>query len=282
MGFAWIQYKVEKDFTSEKNAQKAMDTSVIPGILGPDGAIYIVDDHHTSCALDFSGFASTTVTMNIICDKRNTDIDTFWDYLSTHNLAYLAAHPNEQPNKLPLQITYSDLPKTFSFTTSETTFNDDPWRAMAAFSRKVTSAPAPAPSCSSSDNKYCERCMYRGCVDGYQQSGTGVAFFEFRWAYFMNDATYFSTSFWPSESARSDFQAAYEALGDVMGKYDTSQWLTTAALVVSLCRAETSSQYVLPVSLFPLTYSTTSTLPGYYDGYVKLAGDPDCDAPICS
>ena len=198
-----------------------MDSGYTPGVIGPGGFIYVVDDHHTLCALDYSGYSSTSVTVNIICDKRDLSTDDFWSYMASHNLAYLAAHPAGEPNALPTAILSDALPKTFSFNSKTIVFSDDPWRALVGFSRKVTSAGAeyrnfilysradvttyyyyyvasPAPSCSGSDDKYCERCMFRGCVDGYQTSGGGVAYFEFRWAYYINDATYYNTSYWPS------------------------------------------------------------------------------------
>lgn len=278
MGYAWIQYKVEKSFTSSKEAQKEMDSGTIPAIIGPGNFFFIVDDHHTLCALDYSGYSSTSVTLDVICDKRNLSIDAFWEYMAGNDLAYLGAHPTNEPDSLPISISYSQLPQSFSFTKSYISFSDDPWRSMAGFSRKVTAAAAPAPSCSSSDNKYCERCMFRGCEDGYKTSGGGVSYFEFRWSYFMNDATFYATSYWPSPEALSAFLKAYQALsGSQMGKYNTDDWFTAANQVVSLCRSAATAAYVVPKKLYP----GSSTLPGYYSGYTKLPADPDCSSPVC-
>jgi len=284
VGFAWIQYKLNKSFTSAKDAQNTIDDNEVPGIIGPDNYIYVVDDHHTLCALDYSGYSSTSVTFNIICDKRGQSLDEFWSYMTSHNLAYTAAHPDGKPNDLPIAISYTLLPTSFAFTAAYISFNDDPWRSIAGFSRKVTSAAAPAPSCTSGvDDKYCERCMYRGCVDGFQSSGGGVAYFEFRWAYYMNDATFHNTSYWPSASALQAFQSAYNTAAGVypavMGKVNTDEWFAAADLVVSLCRAETTGSYQVPVGVFP--ESNSYLLPGYFSGYVKLAADPDCALPLC-
>eukprot|EP01036_Dinobryon_divergens_P033729 gene33729-43589_t len=279
VGFAWVQYKVNKSFSSSKDAQKEMDSGYTPGVIGPDGFIYVVDDHHTLCALDYSGYSSTSVTVNIICDKRDLSLDDFWSYMASHNLAYLAAHPAGEPNALPTAILWDALPKSFSFNSKTIVFTNDPWRALMGFSRKVTNAASPAPSCSGSDDKYCERCMFRGCVDGYQTSGGGVAFFEFRWAYYINDATFYNTSYWPSKDEYASFQTAYKALGDsVMGKINTDQWFDAADKVIALCRATSTAAYVVPPNLYP----SSTTLPGYYSGYVKLSADPDCASPQCA
>jgi hypothetical protein len=256
-----------------------MDAGPTPAVIGPGPAIYIVDDHHTLCGLDYSGYVDTSVTFNILCDMRDVSVEIFWEELERQNLAYLVSHPKGNNNGLPIQITYNELPNTFSFNSTLRTLSDDPWRSLAGYSRKVQDAAAPAPSCSSSDSKYCERCMYRGCVDGYQKSGGGVAYFEFRWAYFMNDAAFYTTSLWPSTAEKDSFLQAYSALPEsVMGKVNTSSWLNTASLVISLCRASSAGSYRLSTAMFP----GTDKLPGYMQGYVKLADDPSCSAPTCA
>jgi len=277
VGYAWIQYKLDKDFTSETDAQAALDDSATPAVIGPGPAIYIVDDHHTLCSLDFSGYEDLKAAMNILCDMRNYSTSDFWATLSSQNLAYLASHPKDKPNELPVSISYKEMPTRFSFTKDDKSLSDDPWRSLAGYSRKVQSAPTPAPSCSGNDSKYCERCMYRGCVDGYQSSGAGVAFFEFRWAYFMNDVTYYSTEYWPSLDSYSKFKSSYVALPlSEVGKVDTSDWMNTAELAISLCRASSASKYFLPSAIF-----AEKPLPGYYEGYVKLEDDPNCAAQVC-
>lgn len=274
VGYAWIQHKLENDYTSAASAQAAMDAGPVPAVIGPGPSIYIVDDHHSSCALDFSGFDDTTVTFAILCDLRTTVEDEFWNILQKQNLAYLAAHM-DTTNSLPVQISWKQLPNRFSFTASDQTLSDDPWRSLAGYSRKVEHPPH-APACS--DSKYCERCMFRGCGDGFQKSGHGVAYFEFRWAYFMNDATYHTPSWWASESDRQVFLKLYEALPvSVVGKVDTSDWMKVAENVISLCRANTTGEYKLDTVLYP----GTTNLPGYVSGYVPLPDDPSCLAPTC-
>jgi len=272
-----------------------MDESATPAVIGPGPAIYIVDDHHTLSALDYSGYSDTTVTITILCDKRNLSASVFWSSMNNQNLAYLAAHPAGQPNVLPKEIPYTAIPTTFSFTKTIKSFADDPWRSLAGYSRKVQSAASPAPTCSSSskddDSKYCERCMYRGCVDGYEKSGSGVAYFEFRWSYFMNAACYDdnnnSNSYWPSVEEYHAFMLRYTALpydnnNEVFTSSNTIAWMDCASYIVNLCRSDSVSKYILPTVLYPpLPNDSTNTLPGYFAGYTKLPNDPDCSLPVC-
>ena len=87
-----------------------MDSSVTPVVLGPGPAMYIVDDHHTLSALDYSGYSDTKVTLNIICDKRSVAVEEFWRSLQSENLAYLAAHPVGKPDVLPLSLIHISEP----------------------------------------------------------------------------------------------------------------------------------------------------------------------------
>jgi len=275
VGYAWIAYKLNKDFTSSSDAQKQMDGSITPAVLGPGPAIYIVDDHHTLSALDYSGYLDTKVTLNIICDKRSVSIDEFWKSLQNEDLAYLAAHPIDKPDVLPMPITHSQLPSTFSFTSSNKSMSDDPWRSLAGYSRKVNALSPPAQTCTKSDDSHCERCMFRGCSG----SGAGVSYFEFRWSYFMNDATFYNTKYWASASDLNSFKTLYAGLGSSVpvSKVDVSQWESAAVYVIPLCRSAASGSYSLPSTIFP----GSSALPGDVSGYGKLSKDPDCSAPTC-
>ena len=51
VGYAWIGYKLEKDFSSLSQAEETITGAITPAVLGPEGKFYIVDDHHTLCAL---------------------------------------------------------------------------------------------------------------------------------------------------------------------------------------------------------------------------------------
>lgn len=277
VGFAWIKYKLDNKFTTATKAQKEMDAGATPAVLGPDNFIYVIDDHHTLCSLDYSGF-DCSVSVNIICDLRKMTMAEFWQYMDTTHKVYLGAHPSNDSNALPIPISPNDLPSQFSFTKSLISFRDDPWRSLAGYSRKVTVAAKPAPSCPSTSEN-CERCFFRGCVDGYETKGPGVPFFEFRWAYFMNLVTFFDVSYWPSKKDYDAFKAAYIALPQSnVEASNPDDWIEAASLIISLCRAESTGAYLLPEDVFHIA---SYKLPGYTSGYELLDDDPSCDSPIC-
>lgn len=154
VGFAWVQHKTE-DFDSKSNTQSEMDDTIIPCVIGPDNFYYVVDHHHELSALDYSGYNDVTVTVNVICDKRTVSMDDFWKQLEEKNLVYLGAHPNGNYNQLPEAILPSSLPSYFSFTPEDKVFRDDPWRALASFTRKVNNAYLDSSDCKSTNTKEC-------------------------------------------------------------------------------------------------------------------------------
>ena len=279
VGYSWIQYKLDSDFTSENNAQNEINKSIIPGVLGPNNKIYIVDDHHTLCALDYSGYDTVSVTFNILCDKRDLSESIFWSEMNKGNLAFLLSHPKNEPNSQYIQINYNQLPKTFSFTSSLISFEDDPWRSLSGFSRKVEEAAPPAPTCNSNSDKYCERCFYRGCLDGSSSSGPSVPYFEFLLLYFMIDATFYNNNLWPSLTEYKDFYQSYSELQiSIMGNVNILKWQNVATKVISLCRSSSVATYNISKEYFP---TSSGNLPGYVVGYIPLPSDPTCDQPTC-
>ncbi len=288
VGYGWIKLKLEKDYKTAKDAEK--NTKVAPAVVGPspDGPrFYIVDDHHTLCALDYSGHEDITVVFDILCDKRDWSDDHFWESLANQNLAYLGAHPTDAHGShpiqgLPLKIHWSDVPKHFSFTKKEKSLADDPWRSLAGYSRKVENDVCPK------ENPRCMRCMYRGCKNGYSTSKTdnGVAFFEFRWAYFMTVATYYSpNNYWSDMDDFHSFIKAFDKVYNVqdVDEINTANWQNAAAAVVPLCRSENAGKYELPSDIYALLPGTTkNTLPGYYAGDFNIPADPECASPSCA
>eukprot|EP01035_Chromulina_nebulosa_P019984 gene19984-25954_t len=261
-----------------------MDASPSPAVIAPNNKFYIVDDHHTISALDYSDYDSVSVTINIICDKRNlTSMDAFWVQMVDEQLVLLLSRDETSPNALPTAIVSSNLPSSFTFTKSSKSFSDDPWRSLAGYSRKVTKVDkvnSKAVECS--DNKYCQRCFYRGCGDGHQSSGDGVPFFEFKWGYYLSYASYHDSSYWPSQSDYNNFIKHYNSLSDQisvrnLNEIDTDKWLKAASYLISLCRAVSTGGYQLPSDLF----DNSNSLPGYTSGYTQLAKDPDCSSPTC-
>jgi hypothetical protein len=102
VGYAWIAEKVQKDFTDANSAQQQMNDKVTPVIIGPNNAFYMVDDHHNCASLDFSGYVDTIVTVNVTCDKRGINMQSFWQQLITNNLVYLGTHPSGIRTCIPL------------------------------------------------------------------------------------------------------------------------------------------------------------------------------------
>lgn len=285
VGYAWIRYKIEKDFVHESMAQSAMDgDGAIPAVIGPGPAIYVVDDHHTLSALDYSGFDDVSVTFNVICDHRTMSTEDFWDFMRSNHFAYLAAHPHNEPNSMPAPVSYLDLPARFSFTSKDAVFADDPWRSLAGYSRKLTSEKCPK------DAAYCLRCMYRGCgAEGKGQVGAGVYYFEFQWSYFFNDASYnkedgsAAKQYWPTAQDHSIFVDSYIALPphnvSTLSAIDVAAWMTAASNLFPLCRAENTPKYRLPRSIYG---TDDKALPGVVTGsLVQLPDDPTCDASFC-
>merc|ERR1719421_2044867 len=122
---------------------------------------------------------------------------------------------------------------------------------------------------------YCLRCMYRGCEQEGSAASKTEAFFEFRWAGFMNNASFYATPLWgkvPLE-AKTDTSAAglagflkvYNKLGNdklypgssAIEKVDIDAWMQAASILIELCR-------------FSDLDGTKDDLPGAVDGYTKL------------
>ena len=76
LGYAWVQHKLDDDFGSLSDAEDDLEDS-IPAVLGPNDKFYVTDSHHTLAALDLSGY-DVLVTLNVICDWREYDLETFW------------------------------------------------------------------------------------------------------------------------------------------------------------------------------------------------------------
>ena len=187
VGWAWVQRKLDKDFSSKSDAQDEMDDLPIPTVLGPGNLLYAVDSHHTMTALDLSGYDDTKVIVDVLCDLRALSIEEFWQEMQERNWVYLISAP-ESRSSLPTPISPDDLPQEFS---SELMANDY-YRSLSAFVRKVQNH-----TCDSSD-EYCQRCYDRVC----SEDGGGIPFFEFRWGYFFNDATFGASGGWASEEDR--------------------------------------------------------------------------------
>jgi len=262
VGYAWIQRKLDKDFTSKSKAQSSMDDDWIPFVLGPGDVPWMVDGHHTALALEKSGYSSTMVTLVKVCDWAQFSFAEFERKMVEVGFAYVLTRPSNQPNALPEPVGLDSIPPTIVQLT------DDPWRALAGFARKIE-----LPACKSS-NKYCLRAYERPCMTG----GKPLPFFEFRWAYFLNVA-YTDDSLWPSASDAQAFRSRYNALPpSQIGKVDVQEWITATETLQVLCRGARAGSYLLP------NYDAfEGVLPGYVSGVTTQIPqpDPDCPPPTC-
>ena len=87
-----------------------------------------------------------------------------------------------------------------------------------------------------------------------------MPFFEFRWAYFFNDAA-FSSFLWDNQTAFSRFKAIFPAA--LSDPSDNDKWRALAVPMVYLARGTAAAQYRVPGSM--------GTLAGALPGWLKPA-----------
>lgn len=295
IGYAWVEKKLRKYYRDEDDAQERLDEVLIPAILGPSaansssaaGAFFIVDHHHELAALDYSGFDDVSVTVEVLCDLRHVGEAQFWRFMEERQLVFLLAHPADKPNALPVHIPPAEIPTYFAFTEEHKAFSDDPWRSLASFVRKVK-----IDACAEHGwDKYCYRCYVRECED----LGDPIPFFEFRWAYFFNEA-FLNPDWWPSEQEFVMFEELYAQLphGEITRNNDDDDddedddeivelWEEAAESLIPLCRAESTASYLLPSDKFQNGEGAVGApLPGYVQGWKPLPEDPTCIPASCT
>jgi hypothetical protein len=245
-----------------------MDDKTIPVVFGPGRkAVYAIDGHHTLAALDFSGYHGVEITISVTCNYENMSEADFWAKLKDEGFAYLYGVPKDSPNALPVPISPSELPQQFSFTKSGSTFDDDRWRAMVGFARKIQT---------DDTSKYQMRCMDRICDP---HTGGTIPFFEYRWAYFFADA-FATKSLWDDSSAFEKFSSQYNKLPAAgPGGADVEEWQTVSNSLLHLCRGSSAGSYSIPA-----TFGIFSgKLPGYHKGMGNISPKKDnsCSPPVC-
>ena len=292
VGFAAVKRKHDKAYKTPEKAQRRMDEpgSFLPFVLGPHGVPYLVDSHHTISALEASGHhSSVQVHLKKICDWSYLTPNDFYvamkkenfmngtDRISSRDSTIGQSMKKDDMNKLPIQV---DVAKAIPETVAG--LKDDPWRSLAALVRKVKDGDKCPP-----DNSECLRGYLREC----REDGSMTPFFEFRWAYFFNDAynhgcTSKETSYWDDLSDCQRFHDAYSALmktnvGFPILQQDKKAWQKAAKLLVPLCRGKKAQTYILPIGLGrPMG---GEKLPGRVAGkdtQIKVK-DPSCEAPKC-
>jgi hypothetical protein len=279
-GYAAVKRKLAKNYNTEDQAQNTMNSSVLPFVLGPNSVPYLVDAHHSTSALHASGFHNVQVTMKKVCDWSDMDHRSFYSNMMDANfmMPLMLAATNELPVRIPLDRVPAVIPNTIS------ELKDDPWRSLGALVRKVNDQ-SRCNALGLNDDKNCFRGYHRECND----DNSMTPFFEFRWAYFMNDAftrgcNDKDDSLWDKASDCKQFQEVYTQLtqnGRKEDKHDSKAWKEAARLLVPLCRGRKAGDYVLPTSLGKPIGGTQ--LPGYRQGMntPMSSTDPKCASPVC-
>jgi len=288
VGYAAVKRKLKKDYKSADKAQKRMNEagSVLPFVLGPNGVPYLIDSHHTASALEASGHFEVVVTLKKICDWSQLSEETFYDKMKNNNFmcgtgrvdgySGNGSGGSTATTSLPVPVDVSQAIPDRIYK-----LKDDPWRSFGALVRKVKNDRCPP------NNSKCMRGYLRECKD----DGQMTAFFEFRWAYFLNDAYLRGckdrqTSYWDDESDCKKFEDAFKTLlvkdiGRSIVEQDVKGWKSAAKLLVPLCRGDKAQEYVLPKTLgSPMG---GEKLPGRVHGedtHIEQE-DPKCAPPKC-
>jgi len=202
VGYMIALNKYVKKLHSPQSAQEEMDQKHIPCIKR-GSELYFSDGHHTLSGLDFSGFwkpcrtcstrhcatihcslvrilrRETEVTIVVLCDLTALSVSAFWATMGEKGFAYLYGRPSGPYTSLPEPLAFSALPSLVVFNEHEPpSFKDDPWRALAGASRKISNKK----SCkaAASNTKYCMRAFDRVC--NAEKGNSSIFFFEYYWA----------------------------------------------------------------------------------------------------
>jgi hypothetical protein len=279
LGNAWVNFKHQQYMQSATQAQKELDSKVVPVVKGRTGELYCLDHHHLLAALDFSGSvldSTTFPTIKVVCDFSSEPTDAaFWSKMTHHMYAF--GRPEATPAALPTPLDPATaFPTSIIYNRTFSAFADDPWRSLAGFIRKLDSAP----DCTDGANSHDYGC--RGYEKVCDASGAGTPFFEFRWGFFFNAAEV-QPALWPTPAALANWQAAYATLPYPCqpGAGSTTElalWQAAAAALFPLARSEKAGSFSVPSE-----YATIAgPLPGFMQGDRPFPhGDPDCKIPEC-
>jgi hypothetical protein len=105
-----------------KDLEKFLGSHMIPVIVGPDRARYLIDHHHLARALLDEGVESVFVT--VVADYHKLDFAIFWNMMDYHGWT----HPFDAKGR---RRDYADLPGTVE------EMQDDPYRSLAGELRLI-------------------------------------------------------------------------------------------------------------------------------------------------
>ena len=272
IGKAWALQKYKKYMSNKKDAQDELDEKPVPVVLGPNNDAWLLDHHHLLSSLDYSGFDDLSVTINVVCVfDPNESMAQFWIKMQAVHGVYAYGRPVGSPNRLPLAEAFDRLPNVITFNETYSSFNDNMWRAIAGFSRKVN-----VPPC---DVKYCSRAFIKQCAT----DGDSIPFYEFRWSYFFNLAYNDpSMKYWDNTTDANKFNTLFKELEtDVLknNHYDLEKWQLAAEYIVPLARGKAAGEFTFPRDAPKVLYGK---LPGYHKGMSPIyQKDPTCNSPKC-
>jgi hypothetical protein len=106
----------------EKDGSDFLGRHMIPVLLGPKGAHYVIDHHHLACALQAEGVVHVAVT--VVANLSRLAKSEFWVFCDTKGWC----HPFDAEG---VRRPYDDIPRRI------TALADDPYRSLAGALRRA-------------------------------------------------------------------------------------------------------------------------------------------------
>mmetsp|Transcript_107751 Transcript_107751/g.310260 ORF Transcript_107751/g.310260 Transcript_107751/m.310260 type:complete len:511 (-) Transcript_107751:41-1573(-) len=258
--------------------QAMLDRSPTPVVIGPGDAPYVVDGHHRICALDLwasepGGSYDVEITLEVLCNHSAASDKDFEQFMKNSASAYLLDRRPGAELLLPRNVSLADLPKRFEFNRNGSSqFRDDAFRSLATFVRFVRNEQ----QCSNDgEEAFCRRGYLSECDENHHQ----IPFYEFNWAYFLNEASQ-KMHWWSEvEDGTRRFLEFYQLLRDLIIDKDREtfhrqkfKWDKAATIGVLICRTVFARNFTLPRGQFGF-----SGLPGVVE-FADQTLPPD---PVC-
>lgn len=124
VGFRWVGRKVDKfEDMKSKELDRTLTNDPAPAVRGPDGTIYILDNHHEFYALVELGIRQAYV--RVIDDLSHLSWEQFYKTMLQRSWFYLGdenGNATFTPETLPTRIAL---------------LRDDPFRSLAGFAKKA-------------------------------------------------------------------------------------------------------------------------------------------------
>ncbi len=118
VGFRKVEEKRESWAAMNSKKRRAeMARQLFPAVKGPKGRLFILDHHHSACALLQEGVKM--VQVGLVCDLSKLKVDDFWIYLDHRSWVHCY-------DERGTRVTFDKIPKRFE------DMKDDPYRSVAA------------------------------------------------------------------------------------------------------------------------------------------------------